>query len=138
MALYGGFAGAETALDQCGWAQNPSVLDATGLNSYVVIAADRVRLDGFVLTGGVAPYGAGIYCKYTSPVIGNCIVKEHTGAIRVGDFTYLYTQGAEYLTAAAQTVTLLYESTPPAPCGGAGGRVAGRLHAALIAITHAD
>ncbi len=63
VALYGGFAGNETRLDQRDWQKNATTLDGGGEASHVVTGADNAVLDGFTVTGGNAmtggPGGAG-------------------------------------------------------------------------------
>ena len=60
-ALYGGFAGTETARDQRNWQSNLTILDGGGgdeptVNGSVIIidslASQETRIDGFVITGG--------------------------------------------------------------------------------------
>jgi autotransporter family porin len=57
-ALYGGFAGHETHLDQRDWQRNPTILDGRGVY-HVVTGADDAILDGFIITGGRAMGGEG-------------------------------------------------------------------------------
>jgi len=83
VALYGGFAGTETQRDERNWRANETVIDATGLNTHVVIGANYATLDGFTLTGGSASKGGGLYCDSTSPQLTNCKI---TGNIALGDY----------------------------------------------------
>jgi len=56
---------------------NPSVLDGRGVRR-VVLGANNARLDGFVVTRGVARYhGGGILCDDTSPLISNNVIVEN-------------------------------------------------------------
>jgi uncharacterized repeat protein (TIGR01451 family) len=80
VAVYGGFSGAETALDQRDWRQNVTLLSGGGV--YHVVTTSSVGratiLDGFTITGGYAigsnPHGggAGWYNDRGSPTIRNC------------------------------------------------------------------
>ena len=86
VGLYGGFAGAETALGQRDWTTNATVLSgnigtagSAADNSYhVVTGADLAVLDGFTITGGdtyvsgSSNYGGGMYNDNCSPTLANC------------------------------------------------------------------
>lgn len=97
--LYGGFAGAETSLDQRDWAEHVTTLsgdlnqddepDSPELrtdNAYqVVIGADDAVLDGFTVTAGVSdgtsPYdnGAGLFNDSASPQVTHVIFDGNFG-----------------------------------------------------------
>jgi len=69
VALYGGFRGDETALDQRSWAQQVTILDGRQSNSVVIIqegATNTTRIDGFTIRNGLALAGGGIYCSNAS------------------------------------------------------------------------
>jgi len=77
VAVYGGFAGTETAREERDWAANPAILsgdigkpDDPSDNSYRVVSGEnlgeRTRLDGLIITAGNADdtsnkTGAGMY-----------------------------------------------------------------------------
>ena len=81
VAMYGGFAGTETALAQRNFVTNVTVLDGS-LNgnpycTHVVTASNttaNTRIDGFKIINGNADNnkGGGIYCNSGSPTIINC------------------------------------------------------------------
>ncbi|AAR34084.1 fibronectin type III domain-containing protein [Geobacter sulfurreducens] len=88
VALYGGFAGTETARAERNFRANVTILSGdlgaqgtAGDNSYhVVTGADSATLDGFTISGGNASgnlqdgYGGGMYNDYiNSPAVANCI-----------------------------------------------------------------
>lgn len=91
VAIYGGFAGSETALSGRNPSANPTILSGEtgnpglGDNSYNVIFNSNLdntaRLDGFVITDGNgtgsvnADAGGGIRNNEGSPVIANCIFR---------------------------------------------------------------
>lgn len=85
VALYGGFAGTETSLDQRDWANQRSVLFGgadveaiTFTNKAVVTitnAGPGTRVDGMVITGGAAIHGGGIGMVGSGPVIANNLIK---------------------------------------------------------------
>ncbi len=86
VALYGGFAGTETALDQRNWQTNVTTLDgggATGttVNGSVLIidagATQATRIDGFVITGGHGIAAGGIYIGGSGPVIANNTITQN-------------------------------------------------------------
>ena len=96
VALYGGFAGSETACDQRNWTANVTTLcgdigivDDNGDNSYhVVVGANNATLDGFTVTGGNANgatddqrNGGGMYNNSSSPTVTNCTF---SGNVAVG------------------------------------------------------
>lgn len=90
VALYGGFAGGETSLEQRDWENNVAILsgdintpnDVTD-NSYHVVSSSMVNstaiIDGFTITngkasgGGLDVYGAGMFnTNNTDPTVANC------------------------------------------------------------------
>jgi hypothetical protein len=99
VAVYGGFAGNENALNERNWRDRPTYLsgdllgdDGTedlsvstlhrGDNSrHVVVGVDASTLDGFIISGGYAgasdeanlqAYGGGVFINGNSPTIRNC------------------------------------------------------------------
>jgi choice-of-anchor B domain-containing protein len=94
VAIYGGFAGGETSLDQRDPVANPTILSGDRLgddgenftnteeNSFNIIEAVTVGpttvLDGFTIYGGrTSTSGAGIKLTNASPTIRNCVIKGH-------------------------------------------------------------
>ena len=95
VAVYGGFAGGETARSQRDWQANPTILSGdidwndmttngvtvaathiAGANSFHVVTASNVNntavLDGFTITGGQANSdGGGLYAVNGSPTLAN-------------------------------------------------------------------
>ncbi len=110
VAIYGGFTGNETELEQRDWKANQTTLsgDLVGNdqvdefpggpsfadNSYHVVTGGGVEataiLDGFVISGGCAdgPYphnnGAGMYSTGGSPTLANCIFKRNSARLGGG------------------------------------------------------
>lgn len=77
VALYGGFAGTETALAQRNWNANVTTLDGTNSGTVVTIsggAGPTTRIDGFKITGGNAVNGGGIAISGSSPTIVNNLI----------------------------------------------------------------
>jgi hypothetical protein len=76
VALYGGFEEGET--EDSFDSRNPShyltVIDATSLDTHVVVGADHALLNGFTVTHGDANQGGGVYCYRASPKIENCVI----------------------------------------------------------------
>ena len=73
VALYGGFVGTESALDQWDWTHNETILDG---NRGIVVtspaaATSATRIDGFTIRNGdaYAGNGGGIKCYNSSPTI---------------------------------------------------------------------
>ena len=96
VALYGGFAGAETLRDERDWAVNATVIDATGLDTRVIIIDDfeDVSIDGFTITGGSyietstssSHYnGGGVYINSViSATVSNCTITDNTASYNGG------------------------------------------------------
>jgi len=90
VALFGGFAGDETTLNQRDWRQQQTVfsgdIGTVGIdtdNSRQVVRlynVEEVIIDGLVITGGYADgdferrYGAGIYCNNSNLRLRNCLL----------------------------------------------------------------
>lgn len=113
IALYGGFAGHETALQQRNWAANPTVLSGdvgtAGLltdNAYHVLwmndVSSAARVDGFTIEKGYAngpggansDVGGGLYVNgdngvTSSPFIANCTFQENYGSFSSGSTVYV-------------------------------------------------
>ncbi|MFH1378536.1 MAG: right-handed parallel beta-helix repeat-containing protein [Planctomycetota bacterium] len=100
VALYGGFGGFESSIDERNVVRYPTILsgdlndDDSGLtnntenSNHVVVGADSARLDGFTIVGGNAnsssTTGGGVYCYSTAPTIINCIFKYNSASLRGG------------------------------------------------------
>lgn len=82
-ALYGGFAGSETAHDQRNWATNVTILDGNQANSVVQVVAGAglsTVIDGFTVRNGNATHGGGIYCSNASPTITSNRIQDNTAS----------------------------------------------------------
>jgi hypothetical protein len=79
LALYGGFAGDETARDQRNWSTNLSLLWGTPGQAVVTVtnAGHATRLDGFTVGGGTAIHGGGIKTVGAGPVIANNTIRNN-------------------------------------------------------------
>ncbi len=78
LALYGGFAGTETARNQRDWNVNVTVLNGTSTGTVVTITGGvgaNTSVDGFTITGGGSDYGGGINVSGSSPTIANNLIK---------------------------------------------------------------
>src|SRR5664280_817466 len=87
VALYGGFAGNETALDQRDWRNRITILDGRQSNSVVIVAVGATlatRIDGFTIRNGNADSGGGIRCEFTSATIVNDIIVQNTAITGAG------------------------------------------------------
>jgi hypothetical protein len=86
-ALYGGFAGTETARDQRNWQTNLTILDggdpppSPTVNGSVIIidsgATQATRIDGFVITRGHGIAAGGIFVSGSGPVIANNTITQN-------------------------------------------------------------
>lgn len=87
VALYGGFAGTETALAQRSWQTNVTILDGQAGGAVVTSpsgATATTQIDGFTLRNGTGTgsgssrNGGGIYCRTSSPTIRNNTITGNT------------------------------------------------------------
>ena len=81
VAIYGGFAGTETELDQRDVAANPTIINGNNVVVHAVDISANATLDGFTVTGGNASgatdadkRGGGIYAHDGKAIIARCIV----------------------------------------------------------------
>ena len=95
--LYGGFTGSETMRADRDWRGNVTTIDGSAARGgqaayYVVIGADRARLDGFAVVEGNAngeyPFdaGGGLYNYGVSPTIANCTFASNAAESGAGMF----------------------------------------------------
>ncbi len=105
VALYGGFDGTETDLEERDWEANPTILsgdigiegDASDNAYHVFYHPDGTNLDntavldGFTVTGGNADgdaqrntLGAGMYNNHSSPTLTNCTFSNNSAGYRGG------------------------------------------------------
>ena len=85
VAIYGGFAGGETAREERDWVAHPTILsgdigtpgDSSDNSCTVVEGNDNAVLDGFTVTGGNNGdnYGGGMYNLSDSVTVTNCTFK---------------------------------------------------------------
>lgn len=81
VSIFGGFIGNETVLSQRDWTVNPTIVEASGSSSVVVIigSVENPTLDGFTLTGG----GNGVYFTTVhSATLSNCLITGNTSTIK--------------------------------------------------------
>jgi hypothetical protein len=93
VALYGGFAGNETQLDQRDWTSHPTILDGNRARGVVGVGAgatNTTRIDGFIIQNGGAGTtvgdSGGIVCISASPVIANNVIR--TNRAKLGGGVY--------------------------------------------------
>lgn len=94
VAIYGGFAGAETVLSQRNWTSNPTILSGnigstttkTDNSFHVLVGASQATLDGFTVSNGNATSktlsfncGAGLYCNRADGMtVANCTFRNNS------------------------------------------------------------
>ncbi len=101
--VYGGFGGTESAIEERNFVDHPTTLQ--GKDSAVIrINGNRsypeggcgvsrgARWDGFIITGGMAKQGAGIFNDNGSPTIVNCIIRGNA-ATHEGGGVYTLSRG---------------------------------------------
>jgi hypothetical protein len=137
IALYGGFAGDEAALDERDWVANSTILsgeygdpgDLEDNARHVVLGADGARVDGFTITGGHARgdasqrNGAGVVSLGGALTIANCrITGNVTGPGGDGEVNTVGGSGGlgagVYVSGGSLT---LVDSTVSGNVGGPGG-----------------
>ncbi len=74
VALYGGFEGNETTREERDWTANETIIDADGLNTHALVAADGTLVDGLTIRGGLAERGGGVYSKNASLTLAHCTI----------------------------------------------------------------
>ncbi len=99
VAVYGGFAGSETARRLRDWDANPTILSGDiGVqgdiddNCYHVVSTENHSIiDGFTITGGNASadnyyrgYGGGVINSYASSTVSNCTFRENAALLSGG------------------------------------------------------
>jgi parallel beta-helix repeat protein len=107
VAVYGGFAGSETDLQQRNWTGNPTILEGKQIAGSdpesVVLCRPGVnqatRIDGFTIRKGRGtfagvysdPFGGGIYCgNHSSPTIANNTITGNDASFGGGIGCYSY------------------------------------------------
>ncbi len=79
VAIYGGFAGTETAVTERSWTNNMTTLKGNNESVFKnTIIDNSAVLDGFTLTNGASVFGSGIYNTNSSPIIKNVIINDNT------------------------------------------------------------
>ena len=134
VALYGGFAGDETLLEERDWQTNATILDGNQNGSVITIpagATSSTRIDGFTIRNGNGTlidgkrYGGGIYCGFGSAaIIAHNKILGNTADIGAGIYTYGNTSNA--ITAnpvnlnlvVGETGSITFSIPDPAPVGG--------------------
>jgi len=88
VALYGGFSGTETAMDQRNWSASVTILDGNYYQGPVVMmpygATSTTRIDGFTVRNGGSSDAGLVHCDGSSPIIANNIITTGTGAANAG------------------------------------------------------
>lgn len=101
--VYGGFGGTESAIEERKIVAHPTILQGKD-SSVIRIDGNRsypeggcgvsrgARWDGFIITGGMAKQGAGIFNDNGSPTIVNCIIRGNA-ATHEGGGVYTLSRG---------------------------------------------
>jgi len=79
VSLYGGFEGGESSLDERDWRKNETIIDGSGAGS-TIVGAEGALIDGFIIQGGSADYGGGIYIQAASMVIRNSRIRNNSAS----------------------------------------------------------
>lgn len=88
VSVYGGFAGTETERSQRNPAANETIVDGGG-SGPVVTAASYLTFDGFTVTGGAAPTGAGVYASGCTGLVVSGSLLEGNSAFENGGGAYV-------------------------------------------------
>lgn len=101
--VYGGFGGTESAIEERNFVNHPTTLQGKD-SSVIRINGNRsypeggcgvsrgARWDGFIITGGMAKQGAGIFNDNGSPTIVNCAIRGNA-ATHEGGGVYTFSRG---------------------------------------------
>ncbi|MGP1420102.1 MAG: hypothetical protein ACTTKI_00730 [Tannerella sp.] len=101
--VYGGFGGTESAIEERNFVDHPTTLQGKD-SSVIRINGNRsypeggcgvsrgARWDGFIITGGMAKQGAGIFNDNGSPTIVNCAIRGNA-ATHEGGGVYTLSRG---------------------------------------------
>jgi len=91
VALYGGFAGNERAREKRDWRKRPTLLDAPDLGRCLSLAADGVRISGFVFSFGNNSNGGAVMALPLSRfMIEDCLFEANSASLGGG----LYSKNA--------------------------------------------
>ena len=91
IALYGGFAGNERNREKRDWKKRPTLLDAPAIGRCLSLAADGVRISGFVFSfGNIANGGAVMALPLSRFVIEDCLFEGNSASLGGG----LYSKNA--------------------------------------------
>lgn len=91
VAVYGGFAGGETARSQRNWGANVTVLDGNASGTVVTCPSgltSTAAIDGFTIRNGLGAFGGGISCTSSSPTIANNTISGNSATYGGGIFCY--------------------------------------------------
>jgi hypothetical protein len=80
VGVYGGFEGTETDRTLAEWRANPTVIDATGIDTPAVLVFGDCLINGFAITGASSERGGGISVQYGSPTISSCVIARNRSA----------------------------------------------------------
>ena len=114
VALYGGFNGTETALNQRDWRTNVSWI--YGASSGTVLSINTgsgpdTRLDGMGITGGSGIFGGGISCDGSAAVIANNFIFANAAPGGIGGGIYINFHLTTPLSDPIVTNNLIYQNS---------------------------
>ena len=114
VALYGGFNGTETLLDQRNWRTNLSWIFGASKGTVVTInsgSGPDTRLDGMGITAGAGIFGGGVSCDGSAAVIANNFVFANTAPGGIGGGIYINFHLTTPLSDPVLTNNLVYQNT---------------------------
>jgi uncharacterized repeat protein (TIGR02543 family) len=106
--IYGGFGGWESYLHERNFATNPTVLRGSGAGVFrVQDVSSEALIDGFVIEGGRAERGAGIWSENAGITLANLVVRNNTATADGGG---LYARGGYTLDDNTLAYPVMYNS----------------------------
>jgi hypothetical protein len=101
VAIYGGFAGGETLLEQRDWRTHKTTVSGINYNTRILHLIANATIDGFTITGGRLnsstpnpAVGGGILIESNNALVRNCVITDNRASISGGGIALLGTENS--------------------------------------------